>query len=86
MTAGDQPCPLANAPSDLLACECTDAAHSVRLRRSAKEVLHDLARALARQAAREDYASEQAREREGTSPCASPSMPGSARTSRTPDQ
>ena len=31
-------------------------------RRTGKEILHDLARALARQAAREDYAAEQARE------------------------
>jgi len=52
--------------------------------RSVKQVLHDLARVLARQAAREDYAAEQTTE--GTSPCASPSMPGSALTSRTPDR
>jgi len=54
---------------------------SPRKRRSAKEIIHDIARALATQMAEEDYAAEQARE-EGTA-CALPSTPGSARTSRT---
>jgi hypothetical protein len=54
---------------------------SLRKRRPAKEILHDIARALATQMAEEDYAAEQARE-EGTA-CALPSTPGSARTSRT---
>ena len=60
-----------------------EASSSRRMPRPAKEVLCDLARALARQAAQEDYAAEQARE--ATSQCGSPSMPGSARTSRTSD-
>ena len=65
--------------------ENEDAAPPIgQVRRSTKQVLHDLARVLARQAAREDYAVEQTTE--GTSPCASPSMPGSALTSRTPDR
>jgi|SRR5581483_280156 len=49
----------------------------------AKEVLRKLACVLARQAAREDNALEEAKE--GTPSCASPSTPDSARTSRTPD-
>jgi len=49
----------------------------------AKEVLRKLACVLARQAAREDNALEEARE--GTLSCASPSTPDSARTSRKPD-
>jgi hypothetical protein len=88
---GDQPHPEANDPHHSLSRECAVTATAenhrvapIRSRRTAKEILDDLARALARQAAQEDYAAEQARE--GTSPCASPSMPGSARTSRTPDR
>jgi hypothetical protein len=50
---------------------------------AAKEVLRKLARVLARQAAREDNALEEARE--GTPSCASPSTPDSVRTSRTRD-
>lgn len=49
---------------------------------AAKEVLRKLACVLARQAAREDNALEEARE--GTPSCASPSTPDSAQTSRTP--
>lgn len=57
---------------------------SQRPRRPAGEVLHDLACALARQMAREDYAAEQAKER--ATVCESPSTPDSARTSRTSDR
>lgn len=49
--------------------------------RAAKEVLRKLACLLARQAAREDNAFEEARE--GTTSCASPSTPDSARISKT---
>jgi hypothetical protein len=52
--------------------------------RAAKEVLRKLVHVLARQAAREDNALDQARE--GTTSCASPSTPDSARTSKTSDQ
>jgi hypothetical protein len=51
--------------------------------RAAKEVLRKLAHVLARQAAREDNALDQARE--GTTLCASPSTPDLARTSKTSD-
>jgi hypothetical protein len=53
-------------------------------RRPAKEIIHDLARALATQMAEEDYAAEQARE-EGTA-CELTSTPGSTQTSMTSDR
>ena len=53
-------------------------------RKSAREIVLDLARALARQAAREDIAAEQAKEHETA--CELPSTPDSARTSRTSDR
>ena len=72
---GEQPHPEANDLRSSLSCECavTESAenHKVaptRPRRTAKEVLYDLARALARQAAQEDYAAEQAREGDSRSP------------------
>lgn len=51
--------------------------------RAAKDVLRKLAQVLARQAAREDNALDEARE--GSTSCASPSTPDSARISRTRD-
>jgi hypothetical protein len=56
----------------------------LRKRRPAKEIIHDLARALAIQMAEEDDAAEQAREEKTA--CELPSTPGSAQTSRMSDR
>jgi hypothetical protein len=85
VTADNKSDSAAEVPTGSTAPTCANTTnagdHSVSPRRLLKEILYDLARALARQAAQEDYAAEQARE--GTPPCASPSTPVSARTSRT---
>ena len=57
---------------------------SLMPRRPVRQVLRDIACALARQMAREDYAAEQAKERAAL--CESPSTPDSALTSRTSDR
>lgn len=72
----DEPCSGVEKPSCKSAVQPNDSADSIQVWRPVKRILFDLARALARQAAREDYTAEQ--ESGGTSA----SKPSSARRLR----
>ena len=55
----DEPCSGAKMPSCKSAVQANDSADAIQVCRPVKRILFDLARALARQAAREDYTAEQ---------------------------